>query len=104
MHKYATISALCGMIIFLIDCRLDDTATVDLEIRDLNDNTPMFSQTEYNGGRVSIVQGTEAVILLIAEISSTALTGTSILAVRATDGDATPDFRAVSYNLVVLDS
>ena len=41
-----------------IDCRLDDTATVGLEIRDLNDNLPMFSQSVYSGGRVSMVQGT----------------------------------------------
>jgi len=36
------------------------------------------------------------VLLVLTEISSTALTGTSILQVTATDGDSSQDFRAVN--------
>jgi hypothetical protein len=35
-------------------CTLSSTATVEVEIVDVNDNTPQFSQLTYTGGTVSL--------------------------------------------------
>ena len=78
------------------------TAEVTVDIVDLNDNAPMFLQSMYTGGGYSHIYWSlwplTYIHVSLAEISSNALTGTSILAVRATDADSSPQFRSVRFN------